>query len=173
VTVGPADEAIAFAGDGLDEAGLLGIIAQGLANLANCGIDSVFGVDEDLFAPEALDDLLAGGDAAFFFGEQDQQFHRDALDFLDATVAPQFEAGGIELKVAEVVDTGRHNTSPRSPKTIPLMPAVCIELPASAMTYEFTPSSPNLYRPCIVRAGRLRQDAARTLPENSKEKDLK
>jgi hypothetical protein len=42
------DEAIALAGNGLDKAGLLGIIAQRLPNLAHGGINSVLGIDEDV-----------------------------------------------------------------------------------------------------------------------------
>src|SRR5450631_3372497 len=67
VTVLFGYEAVSLAGDGLDEAGLGGIVAQGLADFPNRGVDAVLGIDEDVLAPEALDDFLARDDGAVFF----------------------------------------------------------------------------------------------------------
>src|SRR5450631_3733068 len=106
VTVLFGYEAVSLAGDGLDEAGLVGIVAQGLADFPNRGVDAVLGIDEDVLAPEALDDFLARDDGAVFFRQQEEQFHGDAFEFQDAAVTPQLEAGGIEIEFAELVDTG-------------------------------------------------------------------
>src|SRR6202012_5340788 len=76
---GDSDEAIALAGDGLEEARVFGIVAQGLADLADGGVDAVLGVDEDLGVPEALGDLGAGDEAAFGGGEEDEELERLAL----------------------------------------------------------------------------------------------
>ena len=84
---GIGNEAVSLAGDSLDEARLFGIIAQDLADLADGGVDSVFGIDEDVLAPEAIDDFLAGGDAALFLNEKEEEFHRDALQFQHAAMA--------------------------------------------------------------------------------------
>jgi hypothetical protein len=63
------DEAVAAAHDGLDETRLFRVVAKGLADFADGGIDTVLGVDEDFVAPEALGDLRASDDFAFAFRE--------------------------------------------------------------------------------------------------------
>jgi hypothetical protein len=73
-------EAITFSGDGLDESRALGIVFQGLPDFPDRGVDAVLGVDEDIFAPEAVANFLAGDDAALLFGEQEEQFHGDAFE---------------------------------------------------------------------------------------------
>jgi hypothetical protein len=70
-------------------------------------------VDEDILAPETVDDLLAGDDATLPLQKKDQQLHGDALEgnalaFLGASVAAQFEAGAIELEFSELVLRLRH-----------------------------------------------------------------
>ena len=74
------DEAVAHAGDGLDELGIFGVVAEKMAELADGGVDAVLGVDEDFAGPEALGDLGAGDELALPGGEQDEQLHRLALD---------------------------------------------------------------------------------------------
>ena len=75
-----SDEAIAHAGDGLDELRIFGVVAKEMAELADGGVDAVFGVDEDFARPEALGDLCAGDELALARDEQDEQLHRLALD---------------------------------------------------------------------------------------------
>src|SRR5271170_6896931 len=74
-------KAITLTRDGLDKARTLRVILERLPGFPDRGIDAVFGVDEDLFAPETVDDFLAGDHAAIFFQEQDEQFHGDAFEF--------------------------------------------------------------------------------------------
>jgi hypothetical protein len=54
------DETIAADRDRRDEARRVGVIAEGPANFSHGGIDTVGRVDEDAFAPYALEDFLAG-----------------------------------------------------------------------------------------------------------------
>ena len=70
---------VAFAGDGLDEAWAFRVVAEGLADLANCGIDSVLRVDEDFGSPEVLGDFIPGDELAVARSQQDEQLHRLAL----------------------------------------------------------------------------------------------
>lgn len=102
------DEAVSLAGDGLDEARVVGIVAQGLADLADGSVDAVFGVDENIFAPEAVDDFLAGDDGTLLFGEQQKEFERDAFELQSAAVAPQLEAVTVELEFTEMVGAVGH-----------------------------------------------------------------
>ena len=45
--------------------GCFGIVAEGLADFADGGVDAVLGVDEDFVAPEALGDFCPGDEFAF------------------------------------------------------------------------------------------------------------
>jgi hypothetical protein len=82
----------------MHEAGLIGIIFQSLADLSDGGVDAVLGVDENILAPEAVDDFLAGDDGTLPLQEKDQQFHGNTLEvnalvFLGASLPAQLEAG--------------------------------------------------------------------------------
>src|ERR1700733_3008425 len=85
------------------------MLPQRHTNLADGGVDAVLGIDKNIFAPKPFDDLLAGGDTAFFFRKQDQKLGGDAFQFLNPSVPPQFEAGAIQLKISELVDPARHS----------------------------------------------------------------
>ena len=52
--------------------GLLRVVSQGLADFADGGVDAVFGIDEDILAPETVDDFLAGDDATLPLQKKDQ-----------------------------------------------------------------------------------------------------
>ena len=75
-----ADEAIALADDGLNEARLIGIVAEGLADFTDGSIDAVLGIDEHFAAPEVFGNFAAGDDIAFAGGEEDEQLHRLSLE---------------------------------------------------------------------------------------------
>src|SRR6267154_4763165 len=55
-----SDEAVPPAGDGLDETWLLRVVLQYLANFADSSVDAVVGVEENVFAPDSFDNLVAG-----------------------------------------------------------------------------------------------------------------
>ena len=105
------DEAVATASDGVEEAGLLGIVAENLADFADGGIDAVFGVDEDFIAPEAFSNFCASDDVAFASGEQDEQLHGLALKFEDSACTTQLEASTVQPKVAEFKDDAGHGST--------------------------------------------------------------
>jgi len=105
---------------------LLGVVSQRLADFADRRVDTVFGVDEDILAPETVDDFLAGDDATFPLQKKDQQLHGDplegnALAFLGASLATQLEVGAIELKFSEFVLRLRHIAPRLRHKTIALL----------------------------------------------------
>src|SRR5262249_1295690 len=52
-------EAVAFADNGFKESGLLRVITQRPANLADSGVDAVIDINEDVLAPNLASDLLA------------------------------------------------------------------------------------------------------------------
>lgn len=105
-------ESIAFARYRVDKAGMVRIIAQGLADFADGGVDAVVGVDEDVFAPEAVDDCLARDHGTLAFGEQEKKFERNAFEFQSVAVTPQFEAFAVKLEFTEMVGTVAHCRPP-------------------------------------------------------------
>jgi hypothetical protein len=150
----------------VDEAGVVRVVFQGLADFADGGVDAVFGVDEDILAPETVDDFLAGDDATLPLQKKDQQFHGDALEgnalaFLGASLAAQLEAGAIELEFSEFVLRLRHTAPKLRHKTIALPVPVWVR--AFGVNWlRLQVSSPNLYLAVLVIFGHPRQDAARS-----------
>ena len=62
----------------------------------------MLGVEEDVFAPEAVDDLFAGDDGALPFGEQEEELERNAFGFRSVAVALQLEAFAVEFEFSEM-----------------------------------------------------------------------
>jgi hypothetical protein len=56
----------------LDETGLLGVIAEDVADLADGSVNAMLRVNENLCAPEMLDDLLSGDEAAILGHQKDE-----------------------------------------------------------------------------------------------------
>ena len=96
-------ESIAFARYRVDEAGVVRVVFQGVADLSDGGVDAVFGIDEDILAPETFDDFLAGDDATLALQKKDQQLHGDALEFHDPIIAAELETRGVEFEFVELV----------------------------------------------------------------------
>src|SRR5579863_4388559 len=114
---GGRDEAIAPADHSLEVLRLVGIVGQGAANLADGGIDSLFDVDEDVFAPERAGDLLTRDQLPLLFNQEHKQLQRQALQLHgDATVA-ELKTTVIQLEVVEANRLLRHSTTPTSVET--------------------------------------------------------
>ena len=105
-----SDEAIAHARHGLNKQRGLGVIAEGEAYFANGCIDAVFRVDEDFAVPEFFGDFSASDEATVGFDEKQKQLHRLAFDLQGAAFAEEFEAAGIEPKVAKFEDRKGHES---------------------------------------------------------------
>jgi hypothetical protein len=103
-----SNEPIALPGDGLDVAGFLGVVAEGMAKLTDGGVDAVLGVDEDLALPKSLGNFFAGGKLSVFLCQQDEQFERLAFNAQAFPAAYQLEASAIQTKIAEFVDRSGH-----------------------------------------------------------------
>jgi hypothetical protein len=58
------DKPVALARDRLDEAWILRIVPQGVADLPDRGVDSVLGIDEDFPLPEPLGNFGPGDQLA-------------------------------------------------------------------------------------------------------------
>src|SRR5580698_10038456 len=89
------DEAIAPSDHSLQVLRLVNIVCQGSANLADGGINSLFDVDEDVFAPQFVGDLLAGDQLPPLFDQEHEQLQRQALE-------PNRDATAAELKTTVI-----------------------------------------------------------------------
>ena len=159
-------ESIAFARYRVDEAGVVRVVSQRLADFADRGVDTVFGIDEDILAPETVDDFLAGDDATLPLQKKDQQLlgnalKGNALAFLGASLAAQLEAGAIELKFGESVLRLRHTATNLRHKTIAL-PGAAWVMAFGANWLGLQVSLPNLHLAVLVIFGHPRQDAPRS-----------
>jgi len=57
----------------LHETRCVRVVAERLANLSYCGVNTVLRVDKDIFSPETLLNFLAAHQAAIGFSQQLQQ----------------------------------------------------------------------------------------------------
>jgi hypothetical protein len=72
-------EAISSAGHRLHEPRLGGIVAEREANFSNCGINGIFRIKVNVFAPQFLDNLFPRHQLPYVFCEQQQKFHWNPL----------------------------------------------------------------------------------------------
>ena len=83
---------------------MLGIILEHLADLADGGIDTVVGVEEDIFAPDLLDDLIPADELSVLRDQQQKQLHGNVFEFQGLARAAQFIGTEIKLKLAPESD---------------------------------------------------------------------
>lgn len=67
-----SDEAVAATGKGFDEAGIVGGVAQGFAELVDSGVEAVAEIDEGVIGPNTLAELIAGDELAGVLEESGQ-----------------------------------------------------------------------------------------------------
>ena len=95
------DETVATAGEGFDEAGIFGGVAEGFADLVNGGAEGVVEIDDCVFSPETGLQFFAGDDLSGAFEEGGEDLEGLALK-LDAEAGlPQFSTLQIDLVEAE------------------------------------------------------------------------
>jgi hypothetical protein len=97
-------EAISLAGYRLNEAGLFAIVAEGLADFADSSIDTVVGVEVDIWSPDSFDDLVAGDELPGILGEKEKELQRNAFQLEWMASATEFVRSGIELEVVTKFD---------------------------------------------------------------------
>jgi hypothetical protein len=100
------DEAVASAGEGLDEAWVVGGVAEGFADFVDGGAEGVVEVDGGVFAPEAELEVFAGDNFAGLLQKSREDFEGLALD-LDAPARfPQFFCLQVGFEEAEADSCG-------------------------------------------------------------------
>src|SRR5437879_9238519 len=114
------DESIPLSLHRLNESRMLWIIPQNVPYLANRGIDTVFRVYEDSFAPEPLFDLLPAYKPSLRRRQQHQQLHGNFLELLRLPPEAQLKPGIIQLKLLEFDQTWRQDSDPFLARSIAL-----------------------------------------------------
>jgi hypothetical protein len=94
-------ETISLASYGLDEAGVIAIVPERLADFADSTVDTVVGVEVDIRSPDSFDDLVAGDKLPGMLGEKEKQLQRNAFQLDRASGATKFVRSGIKLEVAK------------------------------------------------------------------------
>ncbi len=84
------NEAVAAAGEGFDEAGVVGGVAEGFADLVDRGAKGVVEVDDGVLAPETELEVLPGDDLAGMFEQGDEDLEGLALDLDPSARLPEF-----------------------------------------------------------------------------------
>ncbi len=98
------DEAVALSRDGLDDTRLFRVVLQGLSKLSDCSVDAVVDIKVDVLAPDLPGDLFPGDELSVLFGQQQQHFHRDALQPDRPARTAQLVGTGVELEITAKSD---------------------------------------------------------------------
>ena len=97
------DEAVAAAGQGFDEAGAGGGVAEGFADAIDGGVDAVFGVDEGAVGPELAGDFFAGEEFAGAVEEQAEDLEGLGVELEADALAAELAGGGVGFEGSEAI----------------------------------------------------------------------
>ena len=90
---------------------LRGVILQGAANLADCGVDSLLDVDKNIFAPEFVGDLVTREQLSGILCQVHQELQRQTLERNRLAIARELKAAKIQFVPAEL-DFLPHSPAP-------------------------------------------------------------
>src|SRR6185503_7859392 len=100
-------EAIPSTGNRLNETGLLGIVLEDLADLADGAVDAVVNIEEGGLAPDPLGDLLPADQLSRLFSQEQENVQWDPLQLEQPTPAPELISRAIQLQlIAKANDRG-------------------------------------------------------------------
>ncbi len=97
------EEAVAAAGEGLDEAGVGCGVSEGLADAVDGGVETVLVVDEGSVGPEGAADFLAGEEVAGPVEEQEQDLEGLSVELDADSLAAELAGDAVCLKSGEAV----------------------------------------------------------------------
>lgn len=79
-----------------------------MAGFADGGVDTVVGVNEDIFTPDGQEDFFSRDETVAVLGEQEKQLEGNAFEFDETAGAAQFEGAWVELEVFKSYGFARH-----------------------------------------------------------------
>ena len=102
-----SDEAVAAFGESFDETGVVGFVGEGVAEFVDGGVEAVLEIDEGVFGPEALLELLACDDEAGVFEKDGEDLEGAILDFEADAGFAEFAGEQIGFVGPEADDGGK------------------------------------------------------------------
>src|SRR5215471_1594158 len=111
VAANVSDETISSSYYRLEVLRLPRIVLQGHADLADRGVNSLFDVDENVFAPKGGCNLLAGHELAPVVDQKHQQLKRQPFEPHRRTIAVELKAAKIQLEFAKSHSFVGHTTT--------------------------------------------------------------
>jgi hypothetical protein len=96
-----SDEAVAPLRDGLDVEGLVCGVAQGIAQLHDCGIQAVIEINVSIGGPQTLAQLFASDDVAGAFQQEDEDAEGLFAQLDECATAAQLGVADIDFEDAE------------------------------------------------------------------------
>ena len=103
-----AGKAVALSRNGVQQAGVIGVVLQRVANLRDGRIDAVVHVADNFPSPQGGEDVASRDKLAASLDEQQQQFHRKAFQAHDRARAPELVGAAVELEVFKSDDRRDH-----------------------------------------------------------------
>ncbi len=102
-----SDETVAAFGESFDEAGVVGLVGEGVAEFVDGGVEAVLEIDEGVFGPQAFLELLAGDDEAGVFKEDGENLEGTILELEADAGFAEFAGEQIGLVGAETDERGK------------------------------------------------------------------
>jgi hypothetical protein len=100
------EEAVAAAGEGLEEAWVGSGVAEGFSDAVDGGVDAVLEVDEGAVRPELTGDFFAGEKLAGARKEEAENLEGLGVELDTDALAAELAGGGIGLECAEAIASG-------------------------------------------------------------------
>jgi hypothetical protein len=97
-------EAVASRRNGLDEHRTLRHVAQRQPDLADRAMDARLDIHEHVFAPQPIDNLVAGYELGASLDEQDEEIHGPPLQVYGSASATELVIANVEREVAKSND---------------------------------------------------------------------
>src|SRR5215469_13332518 len=95
------NEAVTLADDGLDETWPRRIITQRRADFADVVVNAALGIEEEVLAPDSLDNFFPRDKLALLLSQQDQKLQWLPFQANPVAGTAQFEPAGIQLEIPE------------------------------------------------------------------------
>jgi hypothetical protein len=115
-----ADEAVADAREGFDEARPHGVVAQDRAQPLDGGVDAVLEVDRRAVGPQALPDVVTGHHVARAIEHQRQELEALFLQPHGRRPAPHFAEPQVDLDIAKPYNCRGHGSEVLCPGGVQL-----------------------------------------------------
>ena len=96
-------EAVAAAGEGFDEAGAGGGVAEGFADAVDGGVDAVFVVDEGTVGPELAGDFFAGEEGSGLLEEHAEDLEGLGVELDADALLAELSGGSVGFKDSEAI----------------------------------------------------------------------